>query len=95
MRLFLRLTTDVNERLRKLMRYHGELSRYIDDALTNTNLVTVDLLPIVDSRDVPGMTAVISGRANASLRAAARQRGCSITTLANSAIHYWLRGKDI
>jgi hypothetical protein len=30
-RLFLRLTTDVNDRLRALMRYHGELSRYIDE----------------------------------------------------------------
>ena len=34
-RLFLRLTADVNDRLRTLMRYHGKLSRYIDEALSS------------------------------------------------------------
>jgi hypothetical protein len=31
--LFLRLNADVNERLRAMLRYQGELSRYIDEAL--------------------------------------------------------------
>ena len=44
MRLFLRLTTEVNDRLRTMMRYHGELSRYIDKALTAADLEVVDLL---------------------------------------------------
>jgi hypothetical protein len=38
-RLFLRLTADVNDRLRTLMRYHAELSRYVDDALTWLDLL--------------------------------------------------------
>jgi hypothetical protein len=37
-RLFLRLNADVNERLRSRMRYQGELSRYIEEALTATDL---------------------------------------------------------
>ena len=45
-RLFLRLTTDVNDRLRALMRYHGELSRYIDDALTSLDLASIELMPV-------------------------------------------------
>ena len=45
MRLFLRLNADVNERVRALMRYQGELSRYIDEALTRTDLGSVDLIP--------------------------------------------------
>jgi len=64
-RLFLRLTTDVNDRLRALMRYHGELSRYIDDARS----------------------------ANTRVRAAAKQRGCTVTALANSALDKWLGGR--
>lgn len=32
-RLLLRLTADVNDRLTAMLRYHGELSRSIDDAL--------------------------------------------------------------
>ena len=39
-RLFLRLTTDVNDRLRALMRYHGELSRYVDAAVVVVGPVT-------------------------------------------------------
>jgi hypothetical protein len=45
-RLFLRLTTDVNDRLRALTRYHGELSRYIDDALTSLDLASIELMPV-------------------------------------------------
>lgn len=92
-RLFLRLSSNVNERLRALMRYQGELSRYIDEALTSMDLGTIDLIQASPGRSTPGLTAVISGAANSKLRAAARQRGCSITVLANSAVHNWLGRK--
>jgi len=49
-RLFLRLTADVNDRLRALMRYHGELSRYIDDALTSLDLSSIELIPVIVGR---------------------------------------------
>ena len=95
MRLFLRLNADVNERLRALMRYQGELSRYIDEALTGTDLGGVELIPARLGKSTPGLTAVISARANSSLRSVARQRGCSITVLANSALHCWLGQKTL
>ena len=44
MRLFLRLNADVNERLRALLRYQGELSRYIDEALTGADLNNIQLI---------------------------------------------------
>ena len=90
MRLFLRLNADVNERLRALLRYQGELSRYIDEALTQTDSDAVELVPARPGKSTPGLTAVISTRANSALRSIARQRGCSITVLANSALHAWL-----
>lgn len=90
MRLFLRLNADVNERLRSLMRYQGELSRYIDEALTMTDLGGIDLVVARPGKTTRGLTAVISSLANVSLRSVARQRGCSITVLANSALHNWL-----
>lgn len=46
MRLFLRLTAEVNNRLRMLMRYHGELSEYIDQALMSLDLRNIDLVPL-------------------------------------------------
>ncbi len=92
MRLFLRLTTEVNDRLRTMMRYHGELSRYVDEALTTADLEAVELLS-GDSGRGRGITAVISHSANDRLRCAAKQRGCTVTALANSALKEWLGGK--
>jgi hypothetical protein len=42
--LFLRPTTDVNDRLRTMMRYHGELSRDIGETLSVADLEAVELL---------------------------------------------------
>lgn len=93
MRLFLRLTEEVNNLLRDAMRYRGDLSRQVEEALISTDLATVELPVSGRGRAVRGLTAMISGRANARLRTAARQRDCSVTTLANSALHRWLGGK--
>ena len=88
-RLFLRLNVDLNERLRALLRYQGELSRYIDEALTGTILIRI-MVPCRPGKSTPGLTAVVSTRANSALRSVAQQRGCSITVLANSALQAWL-----
>ena len=74
------------------MRYHGELSRYIDEALTSSDLGAIELLPDVTGRR-RSITAVISHSANNRLRSAAKQRGCTVIILANSALREWLRGK--
>ncbi len=92
-RLFLRLTADVNSRLRSLMRYHGELSEYIDLALLFADPRKVDLIPVAMGRNSRGMTAVISVGANGRLRSAVKRRGCTVTELANSALHKWLGDK--
>lgn len=93
-RLFLRLNAKANERLRSLTRYHGDLSRYIDEALKSVDFKTLAVEEVRAARDVPGLTAVVSGDANAALRAAARQRGCSITALANRAVESWLEKRN-
>lgn len=93
MKLFLRLTTEVNDRLRTNMRYHGELSRCIDEALTSSDLGSIELLAAGGEKG-RGITAVISHSANARLRSSAKQRGCTVTALANSALKQWLGGKN-
>jgi hypothetical protein len=82
-RLFLRLNAETNERLRALTRYHGDLSRYIDEALRSADLRALAVEEVRAARDVPGLTAVVSRDANVALRATARERGCTITALAN------------
>ncbi len=92
-RLFLRLTADVNSRLRSLMRYHGDLSEYINEAFMSLDLRSIELIPVVIGRNSRGMTAVISVAANGRLRSAVKRRGCTLTELANSALHKWLGDK--
>lgn len=94
MRLFLRLTSDVNDRLRIMMRQRGDLSRYVDAALTSMDLATVELESVMPGRSAPALTAVISGRANARIRSTAKRRGCTVTTLANSALRKWLEHEN-
>ena len=76
------------------MRYHGELSEYIDQALTSSDLRTVELIPVTLGRTAQGLTTVISAVANSRLRIAAKHRRCSKTVLANSALYKWLREKN-
>ena len=95
MRLFLRLTADVNFRLRTLMRYHGELSEYIDQAFMSSDLRRIELIPVAVGRTTRGMTAVISVAANGRLRTAARRRRCTVTEIANSALHKWLNNRNV
>jgi hypothetical protein len=86
------LTTELSDRLRTTMRHHGDLWRYIDEALTTADLEAIELLS-GGSGGGRGIKAVISHRANDRLRCAAKQRGCTVTALANSALREWLGGK--
>lgn len=93
MKLFIRLTSEINDRLRGLLRYRGDLSRFIEDALTTTDLYKVALLSPTYASEAKGTTASAGKRARARLKAAAKYRRCSENTLANSAIAAWLRSK--
>jgi hypothetical protein len=93
MKLFLRLTADVNERLRMLLRYRGDLSRYVEEALTALDLASVDLLP-APARSTRGTTAIIRKQTAAHLGTVAQVRGCSTNRLANSALYAWLQLKE-
>ena len=92
MRLFLRLTTEVSDRLRTMMRHHGEISRYINEALSAADLEAVELRSDAAGRG-RRITAAISHSANDRLRSAAKQRGCTVASLANSVLKEWLGGK--
>jgi hypothetical protein len=89
-RLYLRLTAEVNDRLRESMRHRGDLSRQIDEALSSTDLATVELNTIPPGRTANALTAIVSCRADRQLRNTARQRSCTVTALANSVLSKWL-----
>jgi hypothetical protein len=88
-KLFLRLTDSVDERLRFLWRRGGEFGRFIDAALTSVDLGKVRLVadPVQRERQ---MYTTVSDVANERLRLFAERRGCARNLLANSALHHWL-----
>ena len=88
-RLYLRLTAEVNDRLRESMRHRGDLSRQIDEALSSTDLATVELNTVPPGRSANALTALLSSRVGRQLRDMARQRRCSVTALANSTLSRW------
>ncbi len=90
MKLFLRLTTEVNETLRVLLRYRGDLSRLIGEALSKTKLMEVELRRFETTGVAKGTTAMVSVLEGTTLKSAAKARGCSTNALANSAISNWL-----
>jgi hypothetical protein len=89
-RLFLRLSADVNDRLRTMMRYHGELSRFIDQALTSLDLLSIEVKKGGLCGGSRAITAIVPRSANIRVRAAAQQRHCTVTAVANSALDKWL-----
>lgn len=44
MKLFLRFRADVNEALRSLLRYRGDLSRFVEEALSSPDLMCITLV---------------------------------------------------
>lgn len=91
MNLFLRLTRDVNDRLRSFLRYRGDLSRIVEQAITETNLEGVKLIDTPVGRGTTATTAVLNGSAYERLKLAARSRSCSVIVLVNSAIKAWVK----
>jgi hypothetical protein len=89
-KLFIRLTSELDCGLRRLLRYRGDLSRFIQEALTTTDLHRVALLAPGGTRDIKGTTASTDERTAACLKVAASNRGCSANQLVNSAIAAWL-----
>lgn len=89
-KLFLRLATELNDNLRTLLRYRGDLSHFIEEALNKTDLTNVKLFTGIATGNAGGTTATIKIRTGLRLKAAAKARGCSMDILANSAILAWL-----
>ena len=59
MKLFLRLTSEVNDGLRSLLRYRGDLSRFVEEALSRADLMRLELVSPLKRR-TRGTTAVVN-----------------------------------
>jgi hypothetical protein len=87
---YMRFTQYVDDTLRGKAQFNGDLSRFVDAALTEVDLDTVDLIEEVAERDTQ-IILTIRPTSDKKLRTVAKRRGCTLVRLANSAIVRWLR----
>jgi len=93
-KLAVRLRDGVNEALRSLIRYRGDLSTMALEALATEELAR---LPLVSSteRMVRDTTISMPRALHKKLKGIAEDRGTSMNILVNTGLAHWLAKKDL
>jgi hypothetical protein len=93
-KLAIRLNEGVNEALRSLIRYRGDLSAMALEAIGAVDLARVTLVS-ADERMVRDTTITMPRALHRRLREIADDRATSMNILVNTALAHWLAGKDL
>ena len=91
-KLAIRLNEGVNEALRSLIRYRGDLSVMAIEALESVDLATVTLVS-VEEKMVRDTTISLPRPLHKKLKKIADDRDSSMNILVNTGIAYWLSKK--
>ena len=91
-KLAIRLNEGVNEALRSLIRYRGDLTVMALEALESVDLATVALVS-VDEKMVRDTTISLPRPLHKKLKKIADDRGSSMNILVNTGLAYWLAKK--
>jgi len=92
LKLAIRLNEAVNDTLRGLIRYRGDLSGMAIDALTSVELGSVGLVSI-EEKMVRDTTITIPRALHKKLKKVSTDRGTSMNILVNTALAHWLAQK--
>ena len=94
-KLVIRLMPGISECLRAEMRYRGDLSKMIVEAINSVDLKNVILVDLfTESRLEPTMISIPT-KVHAALKALSKTRTASMNVLVNTAVAHWLAGKGI
>jgi hypothetical protein len=93
-KLAVRLNEGVNDALRNLIRYRGDLSKMAYEALTTIDLTTVDLVS-VDEPMVADTTISMPRTLHKKLKKIADDRDSSMNIVVNSGLAHWLAKKGL
>lgn len=93
-KLAVRLNEGVNEALRSLMRYRGDLSTMALQAIDAVDLARANLVR-ADEHMVRDTTITIPSILHKELKQIAAVRATSMNILVNTALAHWLAGKDL
>ena len=88
-KLAVRLTQGVNDALRSLIRYRGDLSKMALDALTTTDLTAADLVSS-DEPMVADTTISMPQALHKKLKRIAADRHSSMNIVVNTGLAHWL-----
>lgn len=91
-KLAIRLNEGVNDALRALIRYRGDLSVMAIEALETVELATVSLVSVED-KVVRDTTISLPRALHKKLKKIAENRSSSMNILVNTGLAYWLAGK--
>ncbi len=94
-KLVIRLLPVINEHLRRELRYRGDLSAMIIEAVNSADLRTVRLVDLANDTRMSTTTIALPPPLHAQIKAAAKARGASMTELVNTAVAHWLAGKKL
>jgi len=92
-KLAIRLNEGVNEALRTLIRYRGDLSVMAIQALESVDLAAVALVS-VEEKMVRDTTISLPQPLHKKLKKIADERDSSMNILVNTGLAYWLEKKD-
>jgi hypothetical protein len=93
-KLAVRLSEGVNEALRSLIRYRGDLSTMALEALDTAELVRTTLVSSTE-RMVRDTTISMPRKLHKRLKEIAEDRNTSMNILVNTALAHWLAKKDL
>lgn len=91
-KLAVRLIENINEALRSLIRYRGDLSAKVIEALTEVDLETVGLIS-QDESMVRDTTITMPRTLHKRLKKIASERSTSMNIIVNTGLAHWLAAK--
>ena len=92
LKLAIRLNEGVNDALRGLIRYRGDLSTMANEALTTVDLEAVDLVSVEETM-VRDTTITLPRSLHKKLKKISTDRGTSMNIVVNTGLAHWLAQK--
>jgi hypothetical protein len=94
-KLVIRLLPGIDEHLRSVMRYRGDLSAMIIEAINAVDLKSVRLVELAAESRLRSTTVALSPAIHDHLKSVAKARSASMNIIVNTAVAHWLAAKKV
>jgi hypothetical protein len=94
-KLVIRLLPLIDEHLRSVMRYRGDLTTMIIEAINSVELQSVQLVELAGESPLRTTTIGLPQSLHKDLKAVAKVRNASMNIMVNTALAHWLAAKKV